>query len=184
MVMRRSVEEQHEQREEQAEQDEGAGVGLAQHRAHSSLRMSTSRPSATIIRITVSRSTMALAAAAGTGGSRARSRSTCRRRRSCRRPARSTVTKSPMTMVSTKIEPMTMPGLHQGRMTWRRSASSVAPASVAASISDLSMRDHRVEDRHDHEQRVEVDEAQDHREVGVEQPFLRLVDEPSDDSAG
>ena len=37
--------------------------------------------------------------------------------------------------------------------------------------------DHRVEDRHDHEQRVEVDEAQDHREVGVEQPFLRLVDD-------
>ena len=45
-----------------------------------------------------------------------------------------------MTMVSTKIEPMTMPGFTSGRMTWRMVCHSVAPASVAASISDLSMR--------------------------------------------
>ena len=55
-------------------------------------------------------------------------------------PSTFTVTKSPMTMVMTKIEPMTMPGLASGRMTWRIVCHSEAPASRAASISDWSMR--------------------------------------------
>ena len=36
---------------------------------------------------------------------------------------------------------------------------------------------HRVEDRHDHEQREEVDVAHHHREVGEEQPLHRVVDD-------
>ena len=36
---------------------------------------------------------------------------------------------------------------------------------------------HRIEDRHDHEHGVEVHVGQQHREVGIQQPVLRLVDE-------
>ena len=70
-----------------------------------------------------------------------------------------------------------MPGFTKGRMTWRMVCHSEAPASARGLDQRLVDPDHGVEDRHDHEQRVEMDEAQDHREVGVEQPFLRLVDE-------
>ena len=51
-----------------------------------------------------------------------------------------TVTKSPITMVTTKIEPMAMPGLHSGRITLTRVCQPVAPASRAASRRLRSMR--------------------------------------------
>jgi len=51
-----------------------------------------------------------------------------------------TVTKSPMTMVMTKIEPMAMPGLLSGRMTFHSVCQPEAPPSRAASSRLRSMR--------------------------------------------
>ena len=51
-----------------------------------------------------------------------------------------TVMKSPITSVTTKIVPIMMPGLVSGMMTFQRICPPVAPASRAASISDLSIR--------------------------------------------
>ena len=50
------------------------------------------------------------------------------------------VTKSPITSVTTKIEPMAMPGFTSGTITSRRIWKPEAPASCAASISERSMR--------------------------------------------
>ena len=50
------------------------------------------------------------------------------------------VTKSPITMVMTKIEPMTMPVRHSGTMTFQTICQPLAPQSRAASISERSMR--------------------------------------------
>ena len=47
----------------------------------------------------------------------------------CWPPITPTVTKSPITMVTTKIEPMTMPGLHSGTTTFHSVCQPVAPAS-------------------------------------------------------
>ena len=58
----------------------------------------------------------------------------------CWPPITPTVTKSPITMVMTKIEPITMPGLDSGMMTFHSVCQPVAPASQAASISARSMR--------------------------------------------
>ena len=51
-----------------------------------------------------------------------------------------TVEKSAITSVTTKIEPMAMPGLASGMMTFHRICQPLAPASRAASISERSMR--------------------------------------------
>ena len=88
-----------------------------------------------------------------------------------------TVTKSPMTMVTTKIEPMAMPGLHSGTMTFHSICQPLAPASRAASISAAVDAHHRVEDRHHHEQRVEVHHGQHDGEVGEQQELERLLDQ-------
>ena len=53
---------------------------------------------------------------------------------------RRTVMKSPITSVTTKIEPMAMPGLAQRMTTFVRTCQPVAPASRAASISAWSIR--------------------------------------------
>ncbi len=45
-----------------------------------------------------------------------------------------------MISVSTKIDPMAMPGLQSGTMTFHRVCQALAPASLAASISDRSIR--------------------------------------------
>ena len=51
-----------------------------------------------------------------------------------------TVTKSPITMVMTKIEPMTMPGFDSGMTMFHSACQPDAPASEAASSSARSMR--------------------------------------------
>ena len=51
-----------------------------------------------------------------------------------------TVMKSPITIVTTKIEPMTMPGLASGITMFQMICQPVAPASKAASTRRLSMR--------------------------------------------
>ena len=48
--------------------------------------------------------------------------------------------KSPITSVTTKIEPMAMPGLHSGMMTFHSVCQPDAPPSRAASIRRRSMR--------------------------------------------
>ena len=95
----------------------------------------------------------------------------------CWPPITPTVTKSPMTMVSTKIEPMTMPGLVRGMTTLVSVCQPDAPPSQKRAVD----AHHRVEDRHDHEERVEVHERQDHREIREQQPFDRLAHEPAAD---
>ncbi len=86
-----------------------------------------------------------------------------------------TVTKSPITMVTTKIEPMAMPGLHSGMMTWRSACQPAAPASTRRLDQRAVDAHHRVEDRHHHEQRVEVDIDEHDGEIGEQQEFERLV---------
>ena len=51
-----------------------------------------------------------------------------------------TVANSPITRVTTKIEPMAMPGLASGMMTLVSVCQPLAPASCAASTSERSMR--------------------------------------------
>ena len=50
------------------------------------------------------------------------------------------MTKSPITMVSTKIEPITMPVRDSGTITFHRVCQALAPASRAASSNARSMR--------------------------------------------
>ena len=138
---------------------------------------------AMIISIDASRTT-ALAAAAGNCSAFSRVSMILPAEAICWPPITPTVTKSPITMVTTKIEPMTMPGLrqrHDRRSTasasrWRRRRS-------AASIRRAVDAHHRVEDRHHHEEREEVDERQHHGEFGEQQPLQRLVDQPQPISA-
>ena len=47
----------------------------------------------------------------------------------CWPPITPTVTKSPITMVTTKIEPMTMPGFVSGMTTFHKVCQPDAPAS-------------------------------------------------------
>ena len=58
------------------------------------------------------------------------------------RPPLITVTtkKSPITSVTTNSAPSAMPVLHSGSTTFHTTPQRVAPASTAASSSDLSMR--------------------------------------------
>ncbi|MDT4877333.1 hypothetical protein FQZ97_1128430 [compost metagenome] len=58
----------------------------------------------------------------------------------CWPPMTPMVTKSPMTMVMTKIEPMMMPVLHSGTITFHSVCQPLAPASFAASSRLRSMR--------------------------------------------
>ena len=80
-------------------------------------------------------------------------------------------------MVTTKIEPMAMPGLHSGTMTFH-SVCQPDGAGVARRLEQAAVdAHHRVEDRHHHEQRVEVHIGQHDREVGEQQELERLVDQ-------
>ena len=74
-----------------------------------------------------------------------------------------------------------MPGFDSGMTTFHSVCQPDAPASRDGLDQRAVDAHHRVEDRHDHEQRVEVDEGEDHREVGVDQPFDRLADEADPD---
>ena len=58
----------------------------------------------------------------------------------CWPPITPMVTKSPITMVTTKIEPMAMPGLHSGTTTFQTVCQPEAPASCAASSNDRPTR--------------------------------------------
>jgi hypothetical protein len=58
----------------------------------------------------------------------------------CPPPSTSTVTKSPITMAITNIEPMAIPVFDSGRMTVHRSCNVLAPAALAASMSERSIR--------------------------------------------
>ena len=58
----------------------------------------------------------------------------------CWPPITPIVTKSPITIVITKIEPMTIPGFASGMTTFTRVCHPLAPASYAASINLLSIR--------------------------------------------
>src|SRR3990167_4282702 len=58
----------------------------------------------------------------------------------CCPPITPMVTKSPMTMVMTKMEPMMMPVRHSGTITFHSVCPAVAPLSLAASIRLRSMR--------------------------------------------
>ena len=96
------------------------------------------------------------------------------------RPPLITVTtkKSPITSVTTKTRAERDAGLRERQ----HDVPDHAPAaSRRASTRRLEQRRvdarHRIEDRHDHEQREEVDIGDDHRKIGEEQPFERLVDD-------
>ena len=95
----------------------------------------------------------------------------------CWPPITPMVTKSPITMVTTKIEPMTMPGLASGN----DDVDQRLPAGGAGIIGGLDQplvdADHRVEDRHHHEESKEVNQRQHHGEFGEQQPFERLMDQ-------
>ena len=58
----------------------------------------------------------------------------------CWPPITPTVTKSPITMVMTKIEPIRMPVRDSGTITFQSVCQPLAPASSAASSSERSMR--------------------------------------------
>ena len=125
-----SVHEHHEQREEEREGRGTRPSALRPGARHSSLRTSTIRISAaTIISTTASRMT-ASAAAAGVLEQRPLVVHS-------RPPTDAlwppdiicTVTKSPITSVTTKIVPIAMPGLHRGRITCRTVRQVPAPAS-------------------------------------------------------
>ena len=68
-----------------------------------------------------------------------------------------------MTMVTTKIEPMTMPGFDSGTTTFHSVCQPEAPGVVGGLEQRAVDAAHRVEDGHDHEHRVEVHEGQHHR---------------------
>ena len=87
------------------------------------------------------------------------------------------VTKSPITMVMTKIEPMAMPVFDSGMTTLARTCQPLAPASRAASISDLSMRSMELRIGTIMKAVSRWTKAIVHRETGIEQPFDRLTDQ-------
>ena len=58
----------------------------------------------------------------------------------CCPPITPMVTKSPMTMVMTKMEPMMMPVRDNGTITFHSVCQAEAPLSLAASIRLRSMR--------------------------------------------
>ena len=82
-----------------------------------------------------------------------------------------------MTIVITKIEPITMPVFESGNTTSRITCQPLAPRIARGFEQRAVDAHHRVEDRHDHEERVEMHEREHDGEVRIQQPFERLVDQ-------
>ena len=102
--------------------------------------MSTKRVSAQMIIKTMASKMMALAAASGNCRYDACTWMILPTEAICCPPITPMVTKSPITMVMTKIEPMMMPVRHSGTITFHSVCQALAPASLAASIRLRSMR--------------------------------------------
>src|ERR1700709_815466 len=122
-----AIEEQHEQQEEHGQRIEREGAALV-HR-HSSLRMSTMRFSTVMMSMVAPSRITALAAAGGNCRALSRVSMALPAEAICSPPITPKVMKSPMTMVTTKIEPMAMPGFDSGMMTLVSICQPVAPAS-------------------------------------------------------
>ena len=90
-----------------------------------------------------------------------------------------TTKKSPITWVTTKIEPSAIPVLTSGSTISQTTRNRPAPASRAASSRLRIDTRHGIEDRHHHEQREQVDVADHDREIRVQQEFQRRWIRPS-----
>src|SRR5450432_2816899 len=123
----RPVEEQDEQREKGGEPVESGGTALIHDQ--SSLRTSTMRLRPTMISKVTARRITALAAAGGNCSAFSRVSTTLPAEAICSPPITPKVMKSPITIVTTKIEPITMPGLHRGTIRLHRVCQAVAPES-------------------------------------------------------
>src|SRR5579859_1260266 len=106
---------------------------------YSSLRTSTTRTMAATSSSTTASSTTALAQAAGYCSSDTSLLIISPTEALCPPLISRTVMKSPITSVTTKIEPIAIPGLHSGTMTSTITRQALQPASVAASISRRSI---------------------------------------------
>src|SRR5580704_16637288 len=132
----RAVKEQ----DEQAEQQRQRPKDRRPTHAHSSLRMSTARIKSAIITMTAASRTIALGAAGGNCRYESWVAICLPTEAICPPPSTSTVTKSPITIAMTKIEPIAIPVFDKGRTTLVITCQVVAPASTAASISERSIR--------------------------------------------
>src|SRR5262245_7339682 len=134
----RTEKQQDEQREQRGRPIEVAWAALSH--AQSSLRMSTRRVRPQMTSSTVASRITACAAAGGNCSAPICVFIIFPTEAICWPPITPIVTKSPITIVSTKMEPMTIPGLLSGITTLASVCQPEAPQSVAASISVRSMR--------------------------------------------
>src|SRR6516162_1906130 len=135
----RAVKEHDKEPEESREPVEDRRTSGAVH-PHSSLRMSTTLTRMAIMAITASSSTIAFAAAGGNWRYESWVAICLPTDGTCPPPSTSTVTKSPITMAITNIEPIAIPDFDSGRITVHSTCSVLAPASVAASTRARSIR--------------------------------------------